>query len=395
MDKLRIGVWLPDNFSPESGGGFGYLNQLISILDDIKIDNIEISYLSHASYNNSDIFHLKSYQKYSILLNSSKIASIKLKILNKLGLSKKTLRSVIQEVKDELAEKFDLIYFPTPICYFDDFPFIYTVWDLGHLNTYSFPEVTYNGCFESRQLDYSVIPFKALLILAESNYGKSEILNYLQINKDRIEVVPLLPSVVVESSISAIKPKSLKENIKFFHYPAQFWSHKNHLNLILAFNEFVKEYPNVKLILSGADKGNLRYILDTIKHYKLDDKVIYLGFITYEELKWLYLNSMGLIMPTLMGPSNMPLIEAAMLNCPVACSNINGHIEQLGDYGIYFDALDHLDIKKSMITLINRENKMNFITFKNYNEIAKDRLKKAFIKSMKIRSCWGKNDKIF
>ena len=30
MKKLRIGVWINDNIKPESGGAFGYYNELYS-----------------------------------------------------------------------------------------------------------------------------------------------------------------------------------------------------------------------------------------------------------------------------------------------------------------------------------------------------------------------------
>ncbi|MEZ4879119.1 MAG: glycosyltransferase [Chitinophagales bacterium] len=91
--------------------------------------------------------------------------------------------------------------------------------------------------------------------------------------------------------------KKLKKGEIFIHYPAQFWSHKNHYNLLLAFKVIIK-YPNLKLILTGSNKGNKAYIINLINHLDLSQKVIDLGFISREELKWLYLNSFGLVMPT-------------------------------------------------------------------------------------------------
>jgi trehalose-6-phosphate synthase len=49
-------------------------------------------------------------------------------------------------------------------------------------------------------------------------------------------------------------------------------------------------------------------------------------------------------MPTFLGPTNMPIIEAMQNNCLVICSNLDGHIEQTNGYAIYFNPHNHNDI---------------------------------------------------
>ena len=46
MKKLRIGVWLNENFTPESGGVYGYHTKLINALNKYSFKNAEIVFLS-------------------------------------------------------------------------------------------------------------------------------------------------------------------------------------------------------------------------------------------------------------------------------------------------------------------------------------------------------------
>jgi glycosyltransferase involved in cell wall biosynthesis len=182
-------------------------------------------------------------------------------------------------------------------------------------------------------------------------------------------------------------------NSTFIHYPAQFWAHKNHYNLLVAFRNVLNEFPDLKLIFTGSDKGNKNYITSLIKEMKLNNSVIDLGFVSNEELKWLYLNSSGLVMPTLLGPTNMPLLEAAELNCPVACSNFPGHIEQLGDYGYYFNPESPEEIAQVLVKMLN-ENKdqkiKKYVSKFNISETIKQ-IDKSFSEIKQIRFTWGNN----
>ncbi len=58
-----------------------------------------------------------------------------------------------------------------------------------------------------------------------------------------------------------------------------------------------------------------------------------------------------MIFASLMGPNNMPPIEATVLSCPIIITDIEGHKEQLGDSAMYFNGCDAADLAKKMLTL--------------------------------------------
>jgi glycosyltransferase involved in cell wall biosynthesis len=205
-------------------------------------------------------------------------------------------------------------------------------------------------------------------------------------------VIPIFPSGVVSSECIAEKPAKMKTDDVFIHYPAQYWAHKNHYNLLHAMTSVVKKFPNIKLVLTGSDSGNKDYIVQTIAELRLEKNVVELGFISIPELRWLYENSQGLVMPTFFGPTNMPLLEAAELGCPVACTNLPGHIEELGEYGYYFSSTNPEEMADKIVQMI--QDKKNGVVKKYDSKFNIDNalkaLDRAFTELKPIRFAWDK-----
>lgn len=360
MRNLRIGIWTQDNIVATLGGGSGYYSELVECISKTKFQNADICFLGE---HNSEVNSIGDYKFYSVKnIRKKKFLFLKISgsVLSKVFhidcLSKiyyETSHKYMLKQYAELLKICDIIYYPLPMCKYPDFPFICTLWDLGHLNTFAFPEVTSYGNFERKREYHEVTLFKALMVFCESETGKKEAIEYLRLNKDRIRVLPLFPSRIVSENLIPSKPNMIEEGCSFIHYPAQYWAHKNHFNLIYAFSGLTEKYPNLKLILTGSDQGNKKHIKDSIEQFGLSDKVIDLGFVSLSELKWLYIHSKGLIMPTLIGPTNMPPLEALALGCPVAVSDIPGHREQLGDKAIYFNPLNVVEIKDAIESVLN------------------------------------------
>lgn len=396
MRKLRVGVWLNDNFTPETGGVYGYYTKLVNTLSKHPFKNAQIVFLSNKKIKSIQLENKIIYWQH----RRSKILKVTSKGVKKLGPLFKNLgkriekisNGYINELRNEIYQYADIIYYPSHICVYPDFPYIYTLWDLGHLNSYAFPELSMDSNFENRKNRNDFFPHKALMIFTESETGKKQCEKYLNINGNRIKVIPIFPSDVVNPKCLPMKPAKIEASDFFIHYPAQFWVHKNHYNILLSMLLLIKEMPNLKLVFTGSDKGNKDYILKTIIELRLEKNVIDLGFVSLEELRWLYENSNGLVMPTLLGPTNMPLLEAAELGCPVACTNLPGHYELLGDYGYYFDGINPKDIVRQITMMINDKN--NGIAKKYNNKFninnAMKAIDEAFGELKHIRFCWGK-----
>jgi len=400
MKKLRVGVWLYGKLSPTLGGAYGYYNELANALNTHSFKDAEIVFLSDGKIYSDDFDCKKILWKP----RRSKILKFFLKIVSSFDPFGKKLRKKLEEAVDKEISKLkkefyqyaDVVYYLTQSCAYPDVPYIYTLWDLGHYNSYAFPEFTMNGNFEKRKKDNERLAHHALMIFTESETGKKQCEKYLHINEERIKVIPLFPSGVIDKECIAKKPEKMEKDDVFIHYPAQYWAHKNHYNLMVAMSSVIKNFPEIKLVLTGSDKGNKEYITKIITELKLEKNILDLGFVSLEEMRWLYENSHGLVFPSLLGPTNMPPLEAGTLGCPVACTNLPGHIEQLGEYGYYFNALDPNDIAKQVIGMVtdkkNGVEKKYSTKFTVNNAIRS--LDEAFTKLHHIRFCWGENDNI-
>ncbi len=127
----------------------------------------------------------------------------------------------------------------------------------------------------------------------------------------------------------------------YLFYPAQFWSHKNHVNLLHAL-KVLEERDGLlfPLVFVGTDCGNQEYVRSIAGKLNLQDRVHFLGFVPREDLIGLYQNALALTYVSLCGPENLPPLEAFALGCPVIASRISGAQEQLGDAALLVDPTD-------------------------------------------------------
>lgn len=227
-----------------------------------------------------------------------------------------------------------------------------------------------------RNFLFSNIIKNSNLLISDSLQGKEEILkNYKLIKK--IKVIPYIPILNKKQKINykILKENNLDKN--FLFYPAKFWDHKNHKNLITAFTLLNrKKYKNIKLVLTGDFKSKLYFELkEMISENFLNDKILILGQISDEDIYSLYKKALGLVYVSLIGPTNIPPLEAQILRCPVICSNLHSAKMQLGKSAILINPLKITDIYRSICKIID-DKKFRKNLIRKGSENIKDKLKK-------------------
>jgi len=233
-------------------------------------------------------------------------------------------------------------------------PYMATVWDLQHRIQPYFPEVIDRGMYDLNYTDYSRYMRQAAIILVGNNTGKGEVERYYQVSPDRLRIVPQMApafSINTDSSNVDIQGKYNLPN-EYLFYPAQFWPHKNHVNLLLAIktiNEYYNKY--FPIVFCGSDKGNLDYVKRVARELGLDRQIHFLNFVPLEDLTELYKNAFALVFVSLFGPDNLPPLEAFALGCPVIAMNVPGMKEQLGDAALFAEPSDPDSISLQVIKL--------------------------------------------
>jgi glycosyltransferase involved in cell wall biosynthesis len=81
--------------------------------------------------------------------------------------------------------------------------------------------------------------------------------------------------------------------------------------------------------------------------------VIFTGFVSEGELKWLYQNCVAYVFPSLSEGFGLPALEAIVSGAPVASSNATCLPEVYGDAAHYFDPLNVEDMAAKVGDIID------------------------------------------
>lgn len=309
-------------------------------------------------------------------------------------------------------EQVDLIYFLTQshfANYVNSVNYIFTLFDLCHRDNPEFPEVRSNRIFEYSENLFKKNLSRSVAVLVDSELGKKNAIFRYRLDEDRVHIFPIGPAHNIEKTkfnennkkttkqIDIKKKYNLKNDYLF--YPAQFWAHKNHIYILKALKILKsKKLITLNVVFSGSDKGNLSYIKDMTKKFNLENQVRFVGFVSSEEINFLYSQALALVMPTYFGPTNMPPIEAFKFKVPVLYSNIKGLKEQVEDAALLLDLNDPNSLVENLEKLLNSNELRNDLVNKGqvkYNQIISHNNKnnydvlKNIIENFKSRrECW-------
>lgn len=276
-------------------------------------------------------------------------------------------------------------------------PYIVSIPDMMYKYYPQFPEYS----FKNRMLNNFVFGYTTKysnLIVTDSNSGKKDVHNFLKVPYEKIEPIPYLPAGYVfnyknmgkEEANLLLKKYNLPE--KFVFYPAQFWAHKNHVNLIKSIKIAEEMFGEIiPLVLVGDEKANYenyKEIMDLIKRLNIKDRVLHLGYVADEEIVALYKKAVALVFASVGGPTNIPPVEALFLGTPVICPNLFSMPEQVGDAGVLFDPFNPDDMAEKISKVWSDENlrkkmiqagyqKTKGLNFENYAKMWTSAVKKA------------------
>jgi glycosyltransferase involved in cell wall biosynthesis len=222
-------------------------------------------------------------------------------------------------------------------------PYVLVVHDLQHRINPQFPEVSANGQAEEREFLFRNGIAGATRVVVDSETGKEDVLTFygeFGADPDRIDVLPFLPPGYLldapsEQDLGRVcDDHGLPE--RYLFYPAQFWPHKNHKRLIEALGLLRDEGLSIALVLTGSSEGDIRgevfeEVFSRAKVLGLESQVRHLGYVPNEDMAALYSAAVALVFPTFFGPTNIPVVEAWRMKCPVVTSDIRGIREQVGD----------------------------------------------------------------
>lgn len=233
-------------------------------------------------------------------------------------------------------------------------PFVRTIWEANHRIHSMFPEYSYTRfTFDGVDNDMANSLARAAYVVTGTEVGKQEIVQMLGVYPGKVRIVPF-PAPIL-AGIAADASQDTRRDAYVF-YPARFWPHKNHVTLLEALKVLRDRYGlRMRCVFSGADEGNLGYVLKYAETLGVRDQIDYRGRVPDEELMALYRGALALVFASAVGPDNLPPLEAMALGCPVIAADVPGASEQYGDAALLFPTTSQEALAERIFALANNE----------------------------------------
>lgn len=126
---------------------------------------------------------------------------------------------------------------------------------------------------------------------------------------------------------------------------------KNIVRLIEAFSLVLDKSP--QLVVIGKKGWLYEEILAAPKKFGVEERVIFLDFVTDDDLPSLYHHAEVFVLPSLYEGFGLPVLEAMKLGCPVITSNVSSLPEAGGDAALYVNPEDTQDIAEKIEKVIS------------------------------------------
>jgi len=257
----------------------------------------------------------------------------------------------------------ELVIYPSanPLSFEVGIPYIVAIHDLNHLLQPEFPENSQNDEVQWREYIFRNGARFATFILADSETGKEDILQFYGphgVTADRVKVLPFLPASYLPAEVSENEIEEVRKRYnlpdRYLFYPAQFWPHKNHARIYRAIGRLKKESNlSIPLVLCGSFAGQLRkqtyeQLNELAEKNGIAGQILYLGYLPEADMGAVYAGAVALVMPTFHGPTNIPVLEAWAYGCPVLTSNVRGIREQAGNAAVLVDPKSENEIAEGI-----------------------------------------------
>ena len=217
---------------------------------------------------------------------------------------------------------------------------IYTLYDLGFMDH---PEWTSEenrlGCFEGVYRSSLYADF----IVCISEFSRKRYLEYFpHFPEERIGVV--YPTSRFEKVTKHGNRPTALEGIRekgFWLCVSTIEPRKNQLRLLDAYKRYLDESEvKLPLIYAGGKGWLMDDFIIKIRERGLEQKIILTGYVSDEELVWLYQNCFGNLYPALYEGFGLPVLEGMQFGAPTACSNTTSLPEVAGEAGAQLDPFE-------------------------------------------------------
>ena len=234
------------------------------------------------------------------------------------------------------------------------FPSVLTMHDLQHLHL---PEFFSKDDIATRERHYRESCAAADRIICVSEFTRQDVHRQYGVPLDRLVTIWNLPSRVTSRPMTQSQCDQLLKRIgihrPFILFPAHAWLHKNHHRLLNAFAAALPRLPKgCQLLLTGKPPESSHPAAEILAAMSKQGMVRHLGFRSPLEVAALFRSADALIFPSLFEGFGMPVLEAMLADCPVACADNSSLPEIAGEAALLFDARSEAAIADALVRIV-------------------------------------------
>ncbi len=258
-------------------------------------------------------------------------------------------RSLMQDLK------VDLLFCPfTAPTYFEpNVPTVCVIYDLQYK---AYPEFFAAEDVAHRDRTFAEAARKSTTLVAISDFSRDAAIAEGKLDPAHIKTIHL--HISQHSLRNAARDDTVLDRLqlvaaKYLIYPANFWKHKNHEMLLTAFGlaRHSGLADDIRLVCTGAPGARQQWLKQAARGLRLENHVLFPGYLENAELLALITNSCGVIFPSLYEGFGLPIVEAMATGVPVACSNVTSLPEVAGDAAVLFNPRVPEDIAQAILSI--------------------------------------------
>jgi glycosyltransferase involved in cell wall biosynthesis len=212
------------------------------------------------------------------------------------------------------------------------------------------------------------VAHKSAAIITPTEFVKNDVARYAHIKPEKITVTLEAADTLLGDS----EPIPALVGKQFIMYVGRPTPHKNLGRLIQAFELLQRDRPELVLALAGKKDAMYELVEKRTRERNPDLKnVLFTGFVSDSQLKWMYKNCRAYCFPSLSEGFGLPGLEAQHHGAPVACSSASCLPEVYGESVQYFDPLDVEDMAAKIGEVVDDPVLREDLVEKGYKQAAK------------------------
>lgn len=209
--------------------------------------------------------------------------------------------------------------------------------------------------------------WQADAVATVSDYSRQGIVDYFGMPPERVHVVgeasdPVFRVLDKPRFTPRLNSLGLTTSHRIIVYVGGFSPHKNLETLVSVFAELAGQssFADVRLVLVGEDQREVFHsyagtIKSQIEKLGLQDRAMFSGYLSDEELVVLLNLATVSVLPSLMEGFGLPAIEAAACGCPVIATKESPLPSLLGAGGLYFDPLRPEELEMALTRVLESD----------------------------------------